>query len=89
MLPQNLQGLLNLHHLFIPSSTINENIIEKNQDEFLNARSKYIVRNGLKRIGCIAKAKTHYEIVVMAIMSMKSSLRDIGIIYSYLMISSP
>jgi len=38
MLPQNLQGLFNMHHMHIPSRTIYKNIIEKNQNKLSKIR---------------------------------------------------
>lgn len=70
----------------LPSFIINEDIIEEHRYKLTEERAKDMIHKALESGGCITQAKGNDQEFVMAFMSSKDSLGNMGLFHMYLVV---
>ena len=73
--------------MIFKGATVNEYVIEENNDEAAEKWLENQIHHRLKRGWSIAEPKGHDSELIVSVVSSKSSLRDICRMHSYLMVS--
>ena len=72
-----------------PSLRVNQNIVGKYKYKLSQLCGKNMIHTKLESRWCIAKAKRHYQILIVAIVSPESCFMDVRLMHSYLVVTRP
>ena len=70
-----------------PSATIDEDVIEEDQDKFPEIRFKNVIHKAMKSRRGITKTKWHDQELIMAFMSSESSLWNVDFLHVNLVVA--
>ena len=88
MLLQQLKDHSQVHDMIIQGSTINQYIIEEHNDKFLEVFMKDSIHKRLKQSKGIFQLKWHHQVLKVARMGSKCSLKLLSSLHSKLVISN-
>ena len=86
MIREKLHYKSHMLEMFSPCFTVDEDIIKKYQNEFLQIGSEYFIHQALECGRSISETKGHDQKLIVAIMCAKSYFRDISLMNPNLMI---
>ena len=86
MIREKLHYKSQMLEMFSPCFTVDEDIIKKYQNEFLEIGSEYFIHQGLECGRSISETKGHDQKLILAIMCAESCFRDIILMNPNLMI---
>jgi hypothetical protein len=67
--------------------SIDEDIIKENQDKMMENRAEDMVHEALEGGGGVTQTKGHDQKIIVALMSVKGSLGNVGLFHTYLVIA--
>lgn len=84
---QHLKSSFQMAQVSLERRTVYEDIVEEDDDEVAEIRSKKQVHGGLEGRRCVAQPKQQYVKLVMDVVGSESNLGDISIMHPNLMVT--
>jgi hypothetical protein len=82
MLAEQLQEDIYMLKMCRPSATIDEDVVEEDQDKFSEIWSAEVIHKALKSRGGITETKWHDQELIMAFMSSESCLGNVNFLHA-------
>ena len=86
-LGEEIENLIHMGEMGLPSFTIDENIIKENQEKMMEERTKNIIHETLESGGGITQEKWNYQELIVTLMSSKCSLGNVFLFHTYLVVA--
>jgi hypothetical protein len=82
-----MENSIHMKKMVCPGFSIDEDIIKENYDTMMEKRPKEMIHEALESGGSITQAKGHDQKFIVALMSSKVSLRNVGLFHMDLVVA--